>query len=48
MMKEPAGTLSITTPTELVNSEVDDFNMTIQLRYTSTPALSAAYTQGLP
>jgi hypothetical protein len=35
MMKEPAGTLIITTPTELWNSEVGDFDMTIQPRSTS-------------
>jgi hypothetical protein len=31
MMKEPAGTGIITTPAELLNSEVGDFDMTILL-----------------
>jgi hypothetical protein len=29
MVKEPAGALIITTPTELLNSEVGDFDMTL-------------------
>jgi hypothetical protein len=37
MVKEPAGALIITMPTELLNSEVGDFNMTIQPRLTSSP-----------
>jgi hypothetical protein len=30
MVKEPAGALIITTPTELLNSEMGDFDMTIR------------------
>jgi hypothetical protein len=35
MVKEPAGTLISTPPAELLNSEVADFDMTIQRRSTS-------------
>jgi hypothetical protein len=41
MVKEPAGALIITTPTELLISEVGDFDIEIQPRFILTPALAA-------
>jgi hypothetical protein len=41
MVKEPAGTRIITAPAELLNSEISEFDMTIQFRLILTPALDA-------
>lgn len=43
MVKEPAGTLIITLLAELLNSELGDFDMTIQTRSTGPRLLSQMY-----